>query len=83
MRVTNGILLRSSFTLLPVDTVNSVATEGKPNEIIEQLWDQLVADNVEEFKQAVARQQMPMFTYIYADHHGTVLGLLLLFSPRN
>ena len=35
-----------------------------------QVWAQLRAENVDEFKQAVAMQQMPMFTYIYADHRG-------------
>ena len=28
------------------------------------------AENVDEFKQAVAMQQMPMFTYIYSRHEG-------------
>ena len=44
--------------------------QKKPFGIIEQLWEQMKAKNVNEFKDAVARQQMPMFTYIYADHNG-------------
>ena len=28
------------------------------------------AENVEQFKAAVAMQQMPMFTYIYSSHEG-------------
>lgn len=44
--------------------------QRKPYEIIEQLWEQMKANNVNEFKDAVARQQMPMFTYLYADHNG-------------
>ena len=35
-----------------------------------QVWAQLRAENVDEFKQAVAMQQMPMFTYIYSSHEG-------------
>ena len=44
--------------------------QKKPYGIIEQLWEQMKAKNVNQFKDAVARQQMPMFTYIYADHNG-------------
>ena len=35
-----------------------------------QVWRQMEAENVDEFKQAVAMQQMPMFTYIYSSHEG-------------
>ena len=44
--------------------------QNKPLMTLEQLWQQLQATNVEEFKQAVAMQQMPMFTYVYSDHNG-------------
>jgi acyl-homoserine-lactone acylase len=44
--------------------------QQKPLLTLEQLWQQLQATNVDEFKAAVAMQQMPMFTYIYADHNG-------------
>eukprot|EP01050_Picozoa_sp_SAG11_P009725 SAG11_NODE_935_length_6482_cov_25.242676_2_plen_544_part_00 len=44
--------------------------QQKPLLTLEQVWQQLRATNVDEFKRAVAMQQMPMFTYVYADHNG-------------
>ena len=44
--------------------------QQKPLLTLEQVWRQLQATNVQEFKEAVAMQQMPMFTYIYSDHNG-------------
>ena len=38
--------------------------------LVSQVWRQMEAENVDEFKQAVAMQQMPMFTYIYSSHEG-------------
>ena len=38
--------------------------------LVAQVWRQMEAENVDEFKQAVAMQQMPMFTYIYSSHEG-------------
>ena len=38
--------------------------------LVPQVWRQMEAENVDEFKQAVAMQQMPMFTYIYSSHEG-------------
>ena len=44
--------------------------QGRPLETVEQVWRQMGAENVDEFKAAVSMQQMPMFTYVYSDHNG-------------
>eukprot|EP01065_Artemidia_motanka_P026950 TRINITY_DN32189_c0_g1_i1.p1 TRINITY_DN32189_c0_g1~~TRINITY_DN32189_c0_g1_i1.p1 ORF type:complete len:785 (+),score=252.83 TRINITY_DN32189_c0_g1_i1:70-2424(+) len=42
---------------------------------IDQTWDMMQAKNVADFKTAMKMQQLPMFTYIYADHAGDLFYL--------
>jgi hypothetical protein len=55
--------------------------QGRPLETVEQLWRQMEATNVDEFKAAVAMQQMPMFTYVYSDHNGDLFWQSNSWTP--
>jgi acyl-homoserine-lactone acylase len=79
--VTHNVLSSNYGPVLLLDILSNTAVvyryagwvfgveQGRPLETVEQLWRQMEADNVDEFKAAVSMQQMPMFTYVYADHN--------------
>ena len=80
--VQHNVLYSNYGPVLLLDIVGSTALvyryagyvfgveQQKPLLTLEQVWYQLNATNVDEFKSAVAMQQMPMFTYLYSDHNG-------------
>ncbi|HSJ09392.1 MAG TPA: acylase [Longimicrobiales bacterium] len=43
--------------------------------LTEQYWDMMRSQNRAEFETAVARQQLPMFTVMYADRHGDIMHI--------
>ena len=74
--VTHNVLISNYGPVLLLDILSDSAVvyryagwvfgieQGKPNEIVEQLWRQMEAEDVDQFKAAVSMQQMPMFTYV-------------------
>lgn len=80
--VTHNVLTSNYGPVLLLDVLSNTAVvyryaghvfgveQGRQLQTLEQVWAQTLAENVEEFKAAVSMQQMPMFTYVYADHEG-------------
>ena len=74
--VTHNVLISNYGPVLLLDILSNTAVvyryagwvfgieQDKPLETVEQVWRQMEATNVEEFKAAVSMQQMPMFTYV-------------------
>ena len=48
---------------------------------MDQVWKQYQAENVTAFKEAVAMQQMPMFTYIYSNHEADTFYISNSWTP--
>ena len=80
--VTHNVLISNYGPVLLLDILSNTAVvyryagwvfgieQNKPLETVEQVWRQMEAENVEEFKAAVSMQQMPMFTYVCESRPG-------------
>jgi acyl-homoserine-lactone acylase len=58
-----------------------VAGLDRPH-VLTQYWEMMQARNLHDFEEALRRQQMPMFTVIYADVHGRIMHLFQGTVPR-
>ena len=63
-------VLGNEYPCQPRQSQSLARLQNKPLETVEQVWRQMEAENVEEFKAAVSMQQMPMFTYVCESRPG-------------
>lgn len=56
--------------------------QGQTWRILEQTWQQMRAGSKEEFISAVARQEMPMFTYVYSNRDADLFYISNSWTPE-